>query len=152
LLQTKLFGARVDLVGRETELSTVRSYVGDPRVRAIVLTGPHNIGKSRVALQACDDRWQETVVALDPRSTTVAGVLVLGSPRTATILSVEAPDFDLAEELVEHAILTPHLKILITLPTLENAPAPSFGRDSRVQTLSLGPLPESKAEELLRAA
>src|SRR5262249_14191658 len=103
-------------------------------------------------LQACDDRWQETVVALDPRSTTVADVLVLVSPRTETVLIVEDPDFDLAEELVEHAILTPHLKILITLPTLENAPAPSFGRDSRVQTLSLGPLPESKAEELLRAA
>jgi hypothetical protein len=152
LLQTKLFGAGVDLVGRETELSRVRSFVDDPQVRAIALTGPHNIGKSRLALQACDHRCLETVVALDPRSTTIADVLALVSPRTETVVVIEDPDLDLAEELVEHALITRNLKIVITLPTLETAPAPSFGRDSRVQTLSLGALPETKAEELLRSA
>jgi hypothetical protein len=133
LLQTKLFGAGVDLVGRETELSRVRSFVDDPQVRAIILTGTHNIGKSRLALQACDHRCQETVVALDPRSTTIADVLALVSPRTETVLVIEDPDLELAEELVEHALITRNLKIVITLPTLENAPAPSFGRDSRLR-------------------
>lgn len=38
------------------------------------------------------------------------------------------------------------------MPTSEKAPAPSFGRDSRVQTVSVGPLSDAQAEELLRAA
>ena len=151
-MRSKLFGGGVKLVGRDDDLSKIQSHVDDPKVRAIVLTGPHNIGKSRLALQACERRPLETVVALDPRSMTVGDTLALASPTAETVVIVEDPDFELAEDLVEHVLVNQQLKLVITLPTPERAPAPSFGRDGRVQTVSLAPLSDAQSEELLRAA
>lgn len=50
------------------------------------------------------------------------------------------------------ALAVEGLKLLIVLPTPEDAPAPNFGQDERVLTLKLEPLSIEQAGELLRAA
>lgn len=152
LMQTKLFGAGVRLIGRDEELVKIRSFVDSPEVRVIVISGAHNIGKSRLALQACEHLPYDTIVALDPRSLTSTHVLALASPVSDTLLIVEDPDLELAHTLVEQGLVNQHLKLLITLPTSDRAPLPSFGHDRRVQSMRVGPLSDAQAEELLRAA
>src|SRR5262249_13360043 len=67
-LNQKLIGMEVELVGRGEEMSRLKALVNDPRVRVIVLSGPHDIGKSRLALEATQYRPHDVVQALDPRS------------------------------------------------------------------------------------
>ena len=146
----KLFGAKVKLVGRNKELVDLRSMIDEPKIRAVVLSGPHNIGKTRLAFEATDHRPVETVVALDPRSMSVSDLLALESPGVETVVIIEDPD--MAEEFVNEVLAHTGLKLLITLPTAEKAPTPNFGRDDRIQVIQLDPLSDSQAHEILEAA
>lgn len=146
----KFFGAKVKLVGRDKELIDLRSMIDEPRIGAVVLSGPHNIGKTRLALEATDHRPIETVVALDPRSMSVSDLLALESPGVETVVIIEDPD--MAEEFMDEVLAHTGLKLLITLPTAEKAPTPNFGRDDRIQVVQLNPLSDSQAHEILQAA
>lgn len=150
--KSKLYGAQVKLVGRDKELASLRSMMDEPTVRAIVLSGPHNIGKTRLALEATNHRPIETVVALDPRSMSVSDLLALGSPGVETIVIIEDPDRDMVGKFVEQVLAYPSLKLLITLPITEKASMPNFGRDERIQVIQLVPLSDSQARELLQAS
>jgi hypothetical protein len=152
LTKEKLFGASVPLTGRDAELEQVRSLLDDTGVRALVVAGPHEIGKSRLALQASATRPIETIVTLDPRSMRASDLLALESPDTETLVIIEDPDADSAEDFVRQAISRERLKLLITVPTAEHAPSPNFGRDARVRVIRLGPLSDTHAQALLRAA
>ena len=44
----KLFGAHVELIGRQAETEKLRSLVQDRQVRIIVVTGPHDIAKPAI--------------------------------------------------------------------------------------------------------
>lgn len=152
LTRGKLYGANVRLVGRDKELDQLRSLLEDPAVRAIVLAGAQDIGKSRLALQASERRPIDTVVALDPRLMAAGDLLALESPDVETLVIIEDPEEERAEDFVRQALTRERLKVLITLPTAEAAAAASFGRDSRVRVIRLGPLSDSEAQELLGAA
>lgn len=147
-----LFGAKVELVGREEELADLRLMVDEPGVRVVVLSGPHNIGKTRLALEATAHRPIETVVALDPRSMSVSDLLALESPGVETMIIIEDPEPDVAEKYVDQVLAHAGLKLFITLPTAENAPTPNFGRDKRVQIKQIDPFSEQQARELLKNA
>lgn len=149
--KSALFGKRVELIGREQELVKLRSMLDDARIRAVVLSGAHNIGKTRLAIEATAHRPNETVVALDPRSMTASELLSLESPATETIVIIEDPDPEASQTFVDQVLATGALKLLITLPTAEDAPAPNFGRDDRVQLVRVNPLANSQAQSLLRA-
>ena len=148
----KIFGANVELIGRDKELGILCSFIDDTKVRVIVLSGPPNIGKTRLVLQATAHRPIETVVALDPRSMNVSDLLSLESPGMETIVIIEDPDPDRADEFVNQVFAHKNLKLLITLPIAENAPAPNFGQDERLQVIRLDPLSDSQAQELLKVA
>ena len=126
--------------------------VDDTNIRAIVLTGPHNIGKTRLALQATDQRFINTVVALDPRSMNASDLLVFELAGFETIVMIEDPEPNAAEEFVRQAVTHAGLKLLITLPTAEQAPVLNFGQDSRIQVLELRPLSDIESHKLLRVA
>lgn len=149
-MRQKLYGKNIKLVGRDKELKDIRSLVDDPSVRAITITGPHNIGKTRLALQATDHRPIETVVAIDPHSISISDLLSLESPGSETIILIEDPDPEKVEKFVAQALVREGIKLLITLPTEEDVPTPNFGRDKRVQHIRLGPLAEEQAKELLQ--
>jgi len=148
----KQLGANVELIGREQELDDLRSYIDNSEIRAIVLSGSPDMGKTRLALEVTKHRPIETVVALDPRSMNVKDLLALESEDREIIVILEDPDPNKTEELVQQVIANPNLKLLITLPTAENAPIVNFGRDDRVQDYRLSSLSDWQSSKLLRAA
>lgn len=147
----KLFGSDVELLGREMELERLRAWVDDPRVRVIVLSGPHDIGKTRLAREATGHCPYHVVVALDPRSMALADYRSLASDRGEIICIVEDPDSEALDRLVDEALTIPNLKLLVTLPTSASTPVPSYGRDERVQALHLQSLAYDDARKMLKA-
>jgi hypothetical protein len=146
-------GADVGLVGRSSEVDKLSSLLDDPEIQAVVISGPRDMGKSRLALEVLRAlRPLDTVVALDPESLGVKELMALESPGVEVVVMVEDPDPDKARRLVNQALASARLKLLITLPTAENSPTPGFGQDARVQHLHLGSLSEQQARELLEAA
>jgi hypothetical protein len=141
----------MELVGRDNELTTIRGLINDSRIRAVILGGPQTIGKTRLTLHATEHRPVDTVVARDPRSMTSSDLLKLTVPGRETLVIVEDPDAERANEFVDQALASTDLKLVITLPTSENAPAPSYGRDDRVQTVKVKPLDDLAARQLLAA-
>jgi hypothetical protein len=151
-LNQKLIGADVELVGREEEMSRLRSLVDDARVRVIVLSGPHDMGKSRLTLEATRHRPHDVVQALDPRSMDLSDYRSLGAMHGEVICIVEDPESDAIEPLVNEALSLPNFKLIVALPTPAHAPAPAYGRDERVQALHLQPLQDAEARKLLEAS
>jgi hypothetical protein len=146
-------GADVDLVGRSGEIDKLNSWLDNPEIRAVVIAGPRGMGKTRLALEVLRDRRPiDSVVALDPDSLGVKELTALESLGVEVVVMVEDPDPEKARRLVNQALASYGLKLLITLPTAENAPTPGFGHDARVQHLRLKPLSEQQASELLVAA
>ena len=150
-LNQKLIGMDIELIGREEEMSRLKALVDDPRVRVIVLSGPHDIGKSHVALEATWHRPHDVVQALDPRSMALSDYRNLCATHGEVICIVEDPESDAIEQLVNEALSLPNFKLIIALPTPTNAPAPSYGQDERAQVLHLQPLPDAEARKLLEA-
>jgi hypothetical protein len=135
----KRFGSSVEIVGRESELDRLKTLVDSPLIRAIVLSGPHDMGKSRLALEATKHKPYDVAVAIDPRSTDLANYRDLCSNRSETICIVEDPELDTLQSLIGEALSVPGLKLLITYPTAAEAPDLSYGFDNRVESLQLFP-------------
>jgi len=147
----KFLGADVELIGRKEEIGRLLSLVQDKKVRVIVITGPHDIGKSRLVLEATRDRPHDVIIALDPRSMDISDYHNLSSSSAETISIVEDPEPDFIESLAIEALNIPNLKVIITLPTPSFVPAPSYGRDERIQNIHFDPLDEKTSHDLLKA-
>ncbi len=147
----KRFGSSVELVGRESELDRLKTLVESPLIRAIVLNGPHDMGKSRLALEATKHRPYNVAVALDPRSIDLANYRNLCSNRSEIICIVEDPELDTLQSLIGEALSVPGLKLLITLPTVAEGSDLTYGFDNRVESLTLSPLNDESARKLLQA-
>jgi hypothetical protein len=147
----KRFGSSVKIVGRESELDRLKTLVDNPLIRAIVLSGPHDMGKSRLALEATKHKPYDVAIAIDPRSIDLANYRDLCSNRSETICIVEDPELDTLQPLIGEALSVPGLKLLITYPTTAEAPDLSYGFDNRVVSLQLSPLSDDSARELLHA-
>jgi len=147
----KFLGADIELIGRKEEIGRLLSFVQDKKVRVIVVTGPHDIGKSRLVLEATRDRPHDVIMALDPRSMDILDFRNLSSSHGETICIVENPEPDFIESLAIEALGIPKLKLIITLPTSSFAPAPSYGRDERIQNIHLELLDEKTSHDLLKA-
>lgn len=148
----KLFGANVELIGRENDFNKLKALVDDQRVRVIVLTGPHNMGKSRLALEATAHRPHEVVVTLDPRSMELNDYRALVSSKGEVVCIVEDPDPECLGSLLAEVLTLPSLKVLITLPAPNSISFPSYGLDERVQTHHLEQLSDEDAHILLKSA
>lgn len=142
---------RVELVGREDELQALRCLMDDETVKVIVLTGPGGIGKTRLALHATQHRPMETVIALDT-DITVRDLREIETPGTEVIVIVEDLDPEAVSAVAGHILTRPGVKMILTLPTAENAPTPNFGQDDCVRILELKPLDESQSHDLLQKA
>ncbi|MDH4186174.1 MAG: ATP-binding protein [Nitrospira sp.] len=149
--EKKRFGSSVEFVGRESELDQLRALVDNAAIRAIILSGLHDMGKSRLALEATKHKPYNVAVSLDPRSTDLADYRNLCSNRRETICIVEDPELETLQALIGEALSIPGLKLLITLPMAEDAPDLSYGFDHRVASLQLSPLGEDSARKLLLA-
>lgn len=54
------------LVGRREEMEKLAGWIADPNVRAVILTGPHGIGKHRLVIEATCRRDVDVVESLNP--------------------------------------------------------------------------------------
>jgi hypothetical protein len=150
--QQKVYGANVELVGGKDNLDAVSSALEDPSVRAVILSGPNNIGKTRLALEGARGRQLDCVIAVDPRSLTTSDLLGFEHASRETVVLIEDPDPEDAEEFIRQALAQPNLKLLITFPTSESAPGPEFGGGTRVQVFKIQHLDEPNSAQLLKAA
>jgi len=147
----KFLGADVELIGREEEIDRLRTLVQDKKVRIIVVTGPHDIGKSRLVLEATKKRPHDVIIALDPRSMDLSDYRNLSSEHGETICIVEDPEPDFIDSLAIEALSIPNLKLIVTLPTPSFVPTPACDRNERIQNLHLEPLDNECSRELLKA-
>jgi len=147
----KFLGADVEMIGREEEIDKLRTLVQDKKVRIIVVTGPHDIGKSRLVLEATKQRPHDVIIALDPRSMDLSDYRNLSSGHSETICIVEDPEPDFVDSLAIEALSIPNLKLIVTLPTPSFVPTFTYGRDERIQNLHLEPLDDVCSRELLKA-
>jgi hypothetical protein len=137
----------IKTIGREAQIAAIRALVDAPDVRAIVLCGPAQIGKTRLMLEATRHRSLDTVIALNP----MMSVLQLDAlvAHDEVIVVVEDPEAELAASLVRQSLAMPKLKLLMALSTQEHAPRPSFGTDRRAHVLAVSGLAEDAARDLL---
>lgn len=147
----KVLGAAVELTGREEEKAKLQSLIQDKEVRIVVLTGPHDIGKTRLGLEATRDRPHDVVVALDPRSMGISDYLNLSSPHGEAICIVEDPDPASLDRLLAETLGISNLKLIATLPSPSLAPGLSYGLDKRIEVMAIEPLDEKASFDLLRA-
>jgi hypothetical protein len=145
----KRFGSSVDFTGREQEIDRLRQMIDDPQIRVIVLSGSHDVGKSRLALEATGHRKNNVVVALDPRSMTPGEYRLLCGKRDETVCIVEDPDLDAVSSIANEALALPNLKLLITVPAPQRISKPSYGYDDRFQSIHVDPLSENDSYRLL---
>lgn len=148
----KRFSFDADLVGRESELDRLRALIDNSAIRAIIVSGPHDMGKSRLALEATKHRPQNVAVALDPRSMSLADYRILCSATSEVICIVEDPEYDSIQSLIGEALSVPGLKLLITFPAVTNEQDLSYGFDDRVESMPLAPLNDESARKLIQAA
>jgi hypothetical protein len=147
----KLFGFDLDLVARQEELNELRALVDDPQVRVVVVAGPHDIGKSRLVLEATSHRPHGVVFALDPRSMKLDDYRKLVADQRDVVCVIEDPDPDGIERLVNEFLGIERLKVIVTLPGSGQAPMLSYGTDKRIQSLSVGSLSDEDSRKLLSA-
>lgn len=147
----KRFGSQAELVGRESELNRLRALIDNPAIRAVIVSGPHDMGKTRLALEATKHKPYDVAVALAPRSIDLADYRNLCTDRLQTICLIEDPEFDTLQPLIGEALSVPGLKLLITLPMVEEAPDLTYGLDNRVASLHLSSLSGESARKLLQA-
>ena len=147
----KLFGFDVALVARQEELGRLRALVDDPQVRVVVVAGPHDIGKSRLVLEATAHRPHDVVFALDPRSMKLEDYRKLVANQRDVLCVVEDPDPDGIQRLVNEFLGIDRLKVIVTLPGSGQAPMVSYGTDKRIQSLSVGSLSDEDSRKLLSA-
>ncbi|MEC4680284.1 MAG: ATP-binding protein, partial [Nitrospirota bacterium] len=148
----KLFGANVELIGRDNELKKLKAYVNDQKIRVIVLTGPHDMGKSRLALEATQHRIHDVVVALDPKSMDLSEYRALVSAKKEVICIIEDPEPKDLRSLVGEVLTLPSLKVIITLPLRDSKSSPTYGLDNRVKPYPIEQLTAESARKLLNTA
>jgi hypothetical protein len=147
----RVYGPRVALQGRQAERDELAEAIGNPNVRAIILAGPHGIGKSRLALEATADRQYLTVFALDPELS-VPDIRALSSPGNEVIVVVEDPSPDTARRLMQEITARQDIKLVLAVPTPRNVPPIGFGETEAARILQIAPLADQEAEAILNAA
>jgi hypothetical protein len=137
--------------GRDDVLHTLQTWIHDPNVGVIALSGTHMMGKTRVALEATRHRDVGFVEALDRHALNIDQLRRLEAPGRCIVVLVNDPDTELTQRLANGMLGRSGLKLILCISTAEAAPAPSFGLDTRVRSLALPALTHDQSQQLLRA-
>lgn len=147
----KIYGANISLTGRDEKLNVLRTLIDNPEVRAVIISGAKDIGKTRLVLEATRHRAVETVVSVN-RSIEASDLRYLESSSSDVVILIEDPNPNKIKELINQILSLSSLKLIITVPISENSPTINFGLDERIETVQLSPLREEESRELLRTA
>ncbi|MCU0550566.1 MAG: hypothetical protein MUC48_14550 [Leptolyngbya sp. Prado105] len=147
----KIYGANIALTGRDERLNGLRDLIDASEIRAVVISGVKDVGKTRLVLEATKHRSLEVIVSVS-RQIEAGDLRHLESPSFRGIIVVEDPDSSKIKDLINQALAHSSLKLIITVPTSENSPAINFGLDDRVKSIQLSSLSEEESRGLLRAS
>jgi len=138
-----------ELYGRDELCSRATTLLQDSRIRVVVISGPHDMGKTHLALEVTRNRMDSVVVAVDPLSLDAGDLRALASPDRECLCIVEDPDPKLIDALTHEALVDSGLKLLMTVPSPSLVPRPSYGTDDRVQFIEVPPLSADSSAKLL---
>ncbi len=142
-------GQLAPFTGRDRLTDEFRTLVDRPSVRAVVVTGPHMIGKSRLILEATRHRDVEVVEALDAGGVNADSMRRLAKAGRETILLLQDATAEFAERVCRQAFaIGETIKLIVALPTRHGAPLPNFGLDNRACLLPVPPLDDEAARQL----
>lgn len=148
----KLLGRNIELTGRNALLDSLKAAVDDSSIRVIFISGPHQIGKSRIAFEATRHRQLETAVSLDPLSIGASDLYELQRNAREVVIIVEVVDSEKAEQLANSVLGQKEIKLVLTVPSSDPTLGVNFGLDRRLKHLSLQGLSEEDSAALLRLA
>ena len=144
-------GQLAPFTGRDQLTDELRTLVDRPSVRAVVVTGPHMIGKSRLILEATRHRDIDVVEALDSSGVNADSMRRLAKVGRETILLLQDATAELAERVCRQALaIGETIKVVVALPTRDGAPLPNFGLDDRACLLQVPPLDDAAARQLFK--
>lgn len=146
------FPSSIPFTGREEEMRRVVEWLGDADTRVIALTGPSGMGKTRLALEATRDRSAQTVVIERADRFEESMLTAITGTNRETILLIEDPSRERAEQIAKYAVAAGRVKVILTIPTKQDAPELRLLGHPAVQALSLGRLNNDSAGKLLEAA
>ncbi len=141
-----------DLVGRDELLAELRSAVDNPSIRAIVVTGPPESGKSRLALAATRHRREAVVSVFDVRSVPIGELRALGHASGEVIVIVDEAAPESVEDLLALALGEPTLKLVVVVPSTARVTTPALGPDERIQRIDVPALDRAASLQLLEAS
>lgn len=146
----KLYDTRVEQTDLREKLDDLRSMIFYPEIRAIVVSGPPDVGKYRLVLEATKTQKMQTIVARYPKSVVLKDLSPLESPDSDVIVIIEDPDLDKAEEFVKGSLRHKKgPKILLTLSKEKREL--NVKEDPRVKYIEIPASSESQAQKLLNA-
>src|SRR5262249_13529844 len=142
----------VPVIGRESEIQQIKKWLEDESTKVIAITGASGMGKTRLSLVATEALAPQTIVIerADRFNETIMSALS-GNTRD-TVLLVEVPSQERAEQIAKHAVAASMIKVILTVPTKHDAPKLRLLGHPAVQVLSLGPLSSEDAAKLLDTA
>lgn len=139
----------IDLVGRDAERAQIKDFLSNPDRKALVVHGPHMMGKTSLVLDTCIDISHDFVEAIDPRSLEVTDLFALRNNERLTTVLIEDPAPDRVQAFVEKVVAVENLRLVVTVPTAAHSPDLNLGQDTRIQVVEIGPLNDEQAHELL---
>jgi hypothetical protein len=116
------------------------------------ITDPSGMWKTRLTLEATRDRALQAVV-IDRADRFEESMLVaMAGTNRETILLIEDPSREQAEQIAKHAVAAARVKVIVTIPTKQDAPELRLLGHPAIQTISLERLNNDSAGKLLDAA
>ncbi|MGH9428957.1 MAG: AAA family ATPase, partial [Terriglobia bacterium] len=128
------------LFGREQEISTLKAFLDDPKVRVIVVSGPQGVGKTRIVAEALSPMPERVVWARDIPAQTVGLMQVLDESFHPAVLVVDDAEAQ-PEVVLRKALEAARLKTIIVCSWGSVAPG--------ALSLSIKPFTDSESDKLL---
>ncbi len=145
------YGPWVDLIGREDVFNKLKDIIKNQDIKAVLLYGPSGIGKTRLVLESTRRHCQNVIFINDCKKFKSSDLRLLESQQHETIIVIDDAEPEDIKALMKEVMATNNLKLIITIPTTENIPLPSFGLDERTVLFPLDGLSDKESDDLLKA-
>lgn len=146
------YRANVDFIGRESVISELQNYISDNKIKAIIVSGGPEVGKTRTILEALRNRAADVIIPLDEASIEIKDLPALESKNSDTILYIDNLPNEKVENFIKKVLCVDRMKIILSLSTHKDVQYINYGIDERIRNIRIDPLSERESRELLKKA